>query len=85
MRLRTPCARVSPGRADVRAATGKISIETTAAGETVSIPEAGGANSLPFCGRGELCTRENLAKKTPGCCWQKVKTSDMKMRQHATM
>lgn len=64
-------------RADVRAAAGKISIETTAAGETVRIPEAGGAILYRFAD-GEL-HRENLAKKNSRLLLAKVKTSDMKM------
>ena len=63
-------------RADVRAATGKISVESTAAGETVRIPETGGEILYRFAD-GEL-RRENPAKNNSRLLLAKVKTSDMK-------
>jgi hypothetical protein len=60
-------------RADVRAATGKISAETTAAGEVVRIPETGGEIIYRF-ESGEL-RREVPAKNDSRRLLPKVKTS----------
>lgn len=62
-------------RADVRAATGKISIETSAAGETARIPETGGEVLYHFTG-GEL-RRENPAQNNSRLLLARVKTSEM--------
>jgi hypothetical protein len=63
-------------RADVRAAMGKISVTTTAAGESVEIPTAGGGIIYRFEG-GEL-RRENLAQKSSRLLLPHVKSSAMK-------
>jgi Tfp pilus assembly protein FimT len=63
-------------RADVRAATGAISIETTATGETVRIPEGRGEILYRFAD-GEL-RREVPAQNNSRLLLAKVKTSEMK-------
>ncbi len=62
-------------RADVRAATGKISVETTATDETVKIPEAGKEIVYHFTA-GEL-RREIPAQKTSRVLLPRVKSSAM--------
>ena len=62
-------------RADVRAATGKISVETTATGETVKISE-GGKEILYRLADGEL-RREIPAQKLSRVLLPKVKSSAM--------
>jgi hypothetical protein len=62
-------------RADVRAATGKISVETTAAGETVRIP-AGEKEIIYRCAGGSL-SREIPAQKNSRQVFEKVKASEM--------
>ncbi|HZF00538.1 MAG TPA: hypothetical protein VE344_01440 [Methylomirabilota bacterium] len=63
-------------RADVRAATGKISVETTASGETARIPEGGKEIFYRF-EAGEL-RREVSGKNNSRLLLAKVKTSEMK-------
>ena len=63
-------------RADVRAATGIISVETTVAGETVKIPEAG-REILYRLAAGEL-RREIPAQNLSRLLLPKVKSSAMK-------
>jgi hypothetical protein len=64
-------------RADVRAATGKISVETTAAGETVKIPE--GEKEIVYrSSNGEL-RREIPAQKSSRLLLEKVKASEIKI------
>jgi len=63
-------------RADVRGATGKISVETTAAGQMVSIPQAGREIIYRF-EAGEL-RREVSAPKISQLLLPKVKASEMK-------
>ena len=63
-------------RADVRAATGKISVETTATGETVRIPEGGKEVFYRFTG-GEL-RREIPEQNNSRLLLAKVKASEMK-------
>lgn len=63
-------------RADVRAATGKISVTTNEAGEVVEIPAAGGGIVYRF-ENGEL-RRENLAQKNSRLVLPHVKSSEMK-------
>jgi hypothetical protein len=63
-------------RADVRAATGKISVETTAAGEVVTIPE--GAKEIFYrFAAGEL-RRQVAAENISQLVLPKVKTSAMR-------
>lgn len=63
-------------RADVRAATGKISVETTAAGEVVKIPEGGKDIIYRFIG-GEL-RREIPAHNHSRVLLERVKVSEVK-------
>ena len=63
-------------RADVRAATGKISVETTAAGETVRIPE--GPNEILYRFTAGELRREVPAQKHSRLLLEKVKTSEVK-------
>ncbi len=63
-------------RADVRSATGSISVEPTATGETVRIPKAKGEIRYRF-ENGEL-RRESTAPKTSWLVLPKVQTSEMK-------
>ncbi len=63
-------------RADVRAATGKISIATTADGEVVRIPEAGKEVVYRYAD-GEL-RRENSALNNSQLLLLKIKLSEMK-------
>jgi hypothetical protein len=63
-------------RADVRGATGKISIETGAGGETVRIPKAGGEIFYRF-ENGEL-RRGISSKKVSALRLARVKASEMK-------
>ena len=62
-------------RADVRAATGKISIETTVAGEIMTIPE-GGKEILYRFGSGELW-RQTATENFSQLLLPKVKSSQM--------
>jgi len=62
-------------RADVRAATGKISIEMTAAGETVRIPEPG--KEIVYRFESGAMRREIPALKTTWLMLPKVKSSQM--------
>jgi Tfp pilus assembly protein FimT len=62
-------------RADIRGATGKISIETAPDGEVVRIPETAGEIVYRF-EAGELC-REISATKNSQLLLPKVKTSQM--------
>jgi hypothetical protein len=62
-------------RADVRAATGKISVETTAAGEVVTIPE-GGKEILYRFGSDELW-RQTATENFSQLLLPKVKSSQM--------
>ncbi|MGO8763595.1 MAG: type II secretion system protein J [Limisphaerales bacterium] len=61
-------------RDDVRGATGKISMETTATGETVTIPEGKGDVRYYF-GSGQVSRQSGDVKAT---VLSKVKTSEMK-------
>jgi hypothetical protein len=64
-------------RADVRAATGNISVETTASGEVVRIPE--GARKIYYrFGSGEVHRQVSTANN-PELLLAKVKTSRMKL------
>lgn len=63
-------------RADVRSATGTISVETTATGEIVRIPKAQGEICYRF-ENGEL-RREMVATKASWLLLPQVKTSEMK-------
>ena len=62
-------------RTDVRAATGKISVETTAVGETVRIP-AGGKEILYRFESGEL-RRDIPSQNSSQLLLEKVKASEM--------
>jgi hypothetical protein len=68
-------------RADVRAATGKISIETTAAGEVVTIPE-GERKILYRFAAGEL-RREVAGQNISRLLLPKVRASEMKTEARA--
>ena len=63
-------------RADVRGATGKISVKTGAGGQTVQIPKAGGEILYRF-ENGEM-RRESSSTKASSLVLVKVKTSEMK-------
>jgi hypothetical protein len=67
-------------RADVRGATGKISIETNARGQTVRIPKAENEILYHF-ENGEL-RREISSTKVSGLLLTKVKTSAMQAEPH---
>jgi hypothetical protein len=64
-------------RADVRAATGKITVETTVTGEVVRIPQGAKAVSYRF-EAGEV-SRQTSASGNPQLLLAKVKTSEMKL------
>jgi hypothetical protein len=64
-------------RADVRAATGKIAIETTAAGEVVRIPQ--GARTLSYRFESGEITRQTSMTDKPVLLLANVKTSQMEM------
>lgn len=67
-------------RADVRAATGKISVETTPAGELVKIPA--GENEIIYrLAAGELW-RDVPAQNSSQLLFTKVKTSEMNAAAH---
>lgn len=68
-------------RADVRAATGKISIETTATGEVVKIPEGGKEIVYRFT-EGLLC-REIPAQNHSRVLLERVKVSEVKSADRA--
>ena len=68
-------------RADVRSATGTISVETTAAGETVRIPKANGEIRYRF-ENGEL-RREMSGGQVSWLLLPKVKASEMKTELRA--
>jgi hypothetical protein len=68
-------------RADVRGATGKISVETTAAGEVVRIPESEMEIVYRFESGG--LRRENSALKNSQLLLPKVKASEMKAETRA--
>ena len=61
-------------RADVRAATGKISVETTATGEVVRIPEREG--KLFIASSPAKLRREIPASHSSECCCRKSKLAD---------
>jgi Tfp pilus assembly protein FimT len=63
-------------RADIRAATGRISVDTTGAGEVVTIPEAG-KNVVYHFANGEV-VREVPASSNSRVLLEKVSASDMK-------
>jgi Tfp pilus assembly protein FimT len=63
-------------RADVRAATGKITVETTTTGEVVTIPEAGENIFYRFAG-GEL-RRQVASENISQLVLSKVKTSEIR-------
>ncbi len=63
-------------RADVRAATGKISVVTTAAGQTVEIPV--GKRKIYYRFVAGQLLRENPAQKISRRLLPKVKTSEIK-------
>jgi hypothetical protein len=62
-------------RADVRAATGAISVETAANGETVKIPE--GQNEIEYLLNSNQVSRQSGSVNA--VLLSRVKTSDMKM------
>ena len=62
-------------RADVRTATGKISVETTATGEVVRIPEAG--KEIIYCFESGELRREFPASNISQLLLPKVKSSQM--------
>jgi hypothetical protein len=62
-------------RADVRAATGKISVETTAAGEVVKIPEGG--QEIIYRFNSDEVRREMAPANVSQLLLSKVKTSQM--------
>jgi hypothetical protein len=64
-------------RADVRAATGKITVETTATGELVRIPE--GARSVSYRFESGEVRRQTSASNNPELLLANVKTSQMEM------
>lgn len=70
-------------RADMRSATGKISIETTAIGETVRIPEAGREIIYRF-EAGEV-RREILPPGNTQLLLPKVKSSEMKTERRGSV
>ncbi len=63
-------------RADVRGATGIISVETGAAGQTVRIPIAGG--NIFYCFENGEMRRQSSSTKVSTPLLDKVKTSEMK-------
>jgi hypothetical protein len=70
-------------RADVRAATGKITVETTATGEVVQIPEGARVVSYRF-ESGEV-RRQTSTTESPVLLLAKVKTSQMQMDARGTV
>ncbi|HEY4417012.1 MAG TPA: prepilin-type N-terminal cleavage/methylation domain-containing protein [Verrucomicrobiae bacterium] len=70
-------------RADVRAATGKISIETTATNEVISIPVGTGKIFYRF-ESGEL-RRETVAQNTSRLLLAKVKASQMRVDERGSV
>ncbi len=68
-------------RADVRAATGKISIENTAAGEVVRIPEP--EKEIVYRFESGEVRREISTLKNSQLLLQKVNTSQMRMEERA--
>jgi hypothetical protein len=64
-------------RADVRAATGKITVETTATGEVVRIPEGARVVSYRFESGG--VSRQTSTTENPVLLLANVKTSQMEM------
>jgi hypothetical protein len=64
-------------RADVRSATGKISVETTASGETVTIPE--GAKDIFYRFASGEVRRQVASSDFSELVLPKVKSSQMKM------
>ena len=64
-------------RADVRAATGKITLETSATGEVVRIPE--GAQTVSYRFESGQVSREVSGPGTPQVLLAKTKTSEMKL------
>ena len=64
-------------RADVRAATGKITVETTAIGEVAQIPE--GAKKITYRFESGEVRRQASASGNPQLLLANVKTSQMKM------
>lgn len=62
-------------RADVRAATGKISVENTATGEVVTIPE--GERTVVYRFEADELRREIPAQNNSRLLLPKVKTSEM--------
>jgi len=64
-------------RADLRAATGKITVETTAIGEVVQIPE--GAKKITYRFESGEVRRQASASGNPQLLLANVKTSQMQM------
>jgi len=64
-------------RADVRAATGKITVETNATGEVARIPE--GARTVSYRFETGEVSRQTSAPGNPHVLQAKVKTSEMKL------
>jgi hypothetical protein len=64
-------------RADVRAATGKITVETTATGEVVRIPE--GARNVSYRFESGEVRRQISTSNNPELLLANVKTSEMKL------
>ncbi len=70
-------------RADVRAATGKITVKTAATGEVVTIPE-GEKNIFYHFAAGEL-RRQAASENISQLLLSKVKTSDMQAEPHGNV
>ena len=70
-------------RADVRAATGKIAVETTATGEVARIPE--GAREVFYRFESGEVRRQTSASGNPQLLLTKVKTSQMEMDTRGTV
>ena len=64
-------------RSDVRAATGKIAVETTATGEVVWVPE--GARKVSYRFESGEVRRQTSASNNPELLLANVKTSQMQM------
>ena len=64
-------------RADVRAATGKITVETSATGEVAWIPE--GARTVSYRFESGQVSRQTSTPGNPQVLLAKVKTSEMKL------
>jgi len=64
-------------RADLRAATGKITVETTATGEVVWVPE--GARKVSYRFESGEVRRQTSASNNPELLLANVKTSQMQM------